>query len=175
MSACHESLIWSGLSGFWLPELWDEILCSVFPVLCPKLSHVVWKCMCRTTINPPKTYLEFKVCSFHREVRPSSPLSTLLFFAFPSSLPVPLHTVFGELHFWAAERIPWRVAMSTIPRIHDTLFPRLLLVTPGWFSPSLWSFGPQNVLRCLNFKAVDDLQHAEKKTYCDLNILAAWR
>lgn len=89
-----------------------------------------------------KSYLEFKVCSFHGEVRPSSSLSALLFFVFfPLFLHLSLspfspslfHTIFGELHFWAAERIPWRVATTTIPRIRDTLFffPHLLLVTSG--------------------------------------------
>lgn len=44
-----------------------------------------------------KSYLEFKVCSFHREVRPSSSLSALLFFfrfSFISPCPPSLHLSF---------------------------------------------------------------------------------
>lgn len=98
MSPCHESLIWSGLSDFDFPncETRSSVLYSLYSQTLPCCMKVqVW--------DYNKSYLEFKVCSFHREVRPSSSLSALLFFfAFPSSLPVPLLSISLSYYFrWA--------------------------------------------------------------------------
>lgn len=94
-----------------------------FPVPRPQLSCVVWVQVsdCSESSGDLLSNLKFLLFT-GMSTLPVLTFSPSLHPSLSPSLRLPVHIILGELHFWAAERIPQPVAMTTLPWLHDTLF-----------------------------------------------------